>query len=116
MKRRYEYEELGRLYGLDPRQVEKVCRISDLLEDLSNVPFLHERLCLYGGTALNFIFFDEIQLLSVDVDFNYRHLGGGDWGEVRNEIDDRIKRILYAQGYEESDLAINASYPLTRSR
>jgi len=34
--------------------------------------------------------------------------------EVRDDIDERIKRILYAQGYKEEDLAISASYPLGR--
>ena len=94
--------------------MEKVCRICDFLEDLSNIRFLRDRLCLYGGTALAFIFFDEMQRLSIDIDFNYRHLEDGDWGEIRDEVDDRIKRVLYAQGYEGSDLTINASYPLTR--
>lgn len=114
MTRSYDYDELGRRYDFGTRQVEKVCRISDFLEDLSSVRFLRERLCLYGGTALAFVYFDEIQRLSIDIDFNYRHLNDGDWGDIRDEVDDRIKSILYAQGYEASDLAINASYPLTR--
>jgi len=114
LKRSYDFEELGRRYGFDPRQVEKVCRISDFLEDLSRVPFLRDRLCLYGGTALSFVFFDEVFRLSVDVDFNYRHLDSEDWGRVRERVDDGIKRLLYSQGYVESDLAISASYPLGR--
>lgn len=114
MKRRYDFEELGRRYGFDPRHVEEVCRISDLLEDLSNVLFLRDRLCLYGGTALAFVFFHEIRRLSIDVDFNYRHLDVEDWGSVREEIDERIKKLLYVQGYTASNLAISASYPLGR--
>lgn len=52
--------------------------------------------------------------LSVDLDFNYRHLDEKDWGETRTDIDTRVKDMLYRQGYNSSDLAINASYPLIR--
>lgn len=114
MRRDYEYEELSRRIGFAPRQLEKVCRISDLLEDISHVPFLSDRLSLYGGTALAFIHLEDIRRLSVDLDFNYRHMDSRDWGKVRDDIDERIKRILYAQGYKEEDLAISASYPLGR--
>jgi len=114
LKRRYHFEELGRRYGFDPQQVEKVCRISDLLEDLSNVLFLRDRLCLYGGTALSLVFFGKILRLSVDIDFNYRHLDTEDWGGVRERVDEGIKRLLYNEGYRESDLVISASYPLGR--
>ncbi|NIP66538.1 hypothetical protein GWN63_00225, partial [Candidatus Bathyarchaeota archaeon] len=52
--------------------------------------------------------------LSIDLDLNYRHLDKKDWGEVRSEIDERIKALLYRQGYKKSDLAISPSYPLAR--
>jgi hypothetical protein len=35
--------------------------------------------------------------LSVDLDFNNRHLYSRDWGKVRDDIDDRVKLILYTQ-------------------
>ena len=94
--------------------MEKVCRISDLLEDISAVKFLRDRLSLYGGTALTFIYFKEILRLSIDLDLNYRHLDLEDWGEVRNKVDERIKDLLYRQGYRKSDIAISPSYPLAR--
>ncbi|KON30621.1 hypothetical protein AC482_03400 [miscellaneous Crenarchaeota group-15 archaeon DG-45] len=114
MKRDYDFEELGRTSGFDPKQLEKACRISDLLEDVSNVVFLRDRLSLYGGTALAFIHLDEVLRLSIDLDFNYRHLNEEDWGTVRDRIDDRIKRLLYAQEYGEEELAVQATYPLGR--
>jgi predicted nucleotidyltransferase component of viral defense system len=114
LKRSYDFEDLARRQGFNPRQIEKVCRIADLLEDLSNVPFLRDRLSLYGGTALSFIHLDRIQRLSIDLDFNYRHLDDRDWGEVREDIDDQLKRVLYAQNYAHQDLAITATYPLGR--
>jgi len=56
----------------------------------------------------------EIPRLSVDADFNYRHIDGEDWGIVRGRIDEDLKRVLYSLRYRESDLAIDASYPLGR--
>lgn len=114
MKREYNFEELARRHGFNVREIEKVCRISDLLEDISAVKFLKDRLSLYGGTALTFIYSEEILRLSIDLDLNYRHLDKKDWGEVRSEIDERIKALLYRQEYKESDLAISPSYPLAR--
>ena len=49
--RSYDYQDLLRRTGSHPRQLEKVCRILNLFEDLSYVPFLKDRLSLYGGTA-----------------------------------------------------------------
>jgi hypothetical protein len=40
LKRGYDFEELARSLGFDSRQLEKACRISDLIEDISNVFFL----------------------------------------------------------------------------
>jgi predicted nucleotidyltransferase component of viral defense system len=110
----YDLETLARTYGFNVREMEKVCRISDLLEEFSAVKFLLDRLSLYGGTALTFIYSPEILRVSVDLDLNYRHLDMKDWGEIRNEVDKRIKDILYRQGYKRSDIAINSSYPLAR--
>jgi predicted nucleotidyltransferase component of viral defense system len=114
LKKSYDFETLARTHGFNVREIEKVCRISDLLEDLSGIKFLSDRLSLYGGTALTFIYSPEILRLSVDLDLNYRHFNEKDWGEVRDEIDKRIKDILYRQGYKKSDIAINSSYPLAR--
>jgi predicted nucleotidyltransferase component of viral defense system len=114
LKRTYDLETLARTYGFNVREMEKVCRISDLLEDISAVKFLLERLSLYGGTALTFIYSPEILRVSIDLDLNYRHVDTKDWGEIRNEVDKRIKEILYRQRYERSGIAINSSYPLAR--
>lgn len=114
MRRSYDFEELRRSLGFEPRQIEKACRISDLLEDVSNVIFLRDRLSLYGGTALAFVHLGEVLRLSIDLDFNYRHLDEVDWGTIRDQIDDRIKRLLYAQGYTREDLTVQPTYPLGR--
>lgn len=114
MKREYDFHALVLRYGFNTKDMEKACRISDMLEDISAVKFLSERLSLYGGTALTFIHSKEILRLSIDLDLNYRHKDNVDWGQVREEIDTRLKDLLYRQGYKKADIAINASYPLTR--
>jgi predicted nucleotidyltransferase component of viral defense system len=114
MKREYDFTALSLQHGFSAKETEKACRISDILEDISAVKFLSDRLSLYGGTALTFIDSPEIVRLSIDLDFNYRHVGNVDWGEIRKEIDKRLKDLIYRNGYKETDVAINASYPLTR--
>ena len=111
----YDYRALQTKHQYDPTQIEKVCRIGDLLQQISLIPFLRERLAIYGGTALNFIHFFETQRLSVDVDFNYRHQGEDrDWGDIRKEIDEGYKQILHNLGYQSSNIRIDPSYPLSR--
>jgi predicted nucleotidyltransferase component of viral defense system len=114
MKREYDIESIARQHGFNAKETEKVLRILDLLEDISAVKFLSDRLSLYGGTALTFIYLPQILRLSVDLDFNYRHIDTLDWGNVRKEIDIKLKEVLYRQKYSEKEVAINASYPLTR--
>jgi len=114
VKRKYDFDALALQYGFSTREIEKVCRISDLLEDVSAAKFLSDRLSLYGGTALTFIYSPEILRLSTDLDFNYRHTDNAEWGETRKEIDERLKDLIYRQEYDQTDIAINAAYPLTR--
>jgi predicted nucleotidyltransferase component of viral defense system len=114
MKRKYDIASIARQHGFNAKETEKVLRISDLLEDISAVKFLSDRLSLYGGTALTFIYLPQILRLSIDLDFNYRHIDTADWGDVRKESDEKLKEILYRQKYNEKEVAINASYPLTR--
>jgi len=114
MKRKYDIDSIARQHGFNAKETEKVLRISDLLERISAVKFLSDRLSLYGGTALTFIYSPQILRLSIDLDFNYRHIDTPDWGDVRKEIDEKLKDLIYRQKYNKRDVAINASYPLTR--
>lgn len=114
MKREYDFQALALRYGFNTKDMEKACKISDLLEDISSVKFLSDRLSLYGGTALTFIHSQELLRLSIDLDLNYRQVNSADWEHVRDEIDKRLKDLLYRHGYNKGDIAINANYPLTR--
>ena len=110
----YNYNEMPEVAGFHQLEIEKVCRISTMLEKMMDVPFLKDRLSLIGGTAINFIYTKPLARLSVDLDFNYRHIDEDDWGEVRTRIDHVIKQVLYTQGYEDADIKIDSSYPLGR--
>lgn len=114
MKRSYDFDKISIEIGFNPVQIEKVCRISDILENISSVPFMRKRLALYGGTALAFVHFDEIERISVDIDFNYRHIDEEDWGDVRDQVDESMKIILYSLGYTDEDIKIDPSYSLNR--
>jgi len=46
MKREYDIESIARQHGFNTKETEKVLRISDLLEDISAVKFLSDRLSL----------------------------------------------------------------------
>ena len=101
--------------GYQPKEIEKIHRLFAILEQIGNIKFLSDRLSFYGGTALNFIHFKDIPRLSVDLDFNYRHVDEDrDWGEVRKEIDRLIMRILRDLGYNDNSIKVQASYPLGR--
>jgi predicted nucleotidyltransferase component of viral defense system len=56
--------------GFRAEILEKVFRLTELLETLRSHPFLKTRIALKGGTALNLFVFD-LPRLSIDVDLNY---------------------------------------------
>jgi predicted nucleotidyltransferase component of viral defense system len=114
MLRNYNLDKIASETRFNTDQIEKVCRISDILEGISQVPFLRDRLSLYGGTALAFVHFDAIERLSVDIDFNYRHIDEVDWGYVRDQVDADIKAVLHNIGYSDETITIDPSYPLNR--
>lgn len=76
-------------------------RLTDALGAIFSDPFLRERLCLKGGTALNKLFFPTTNRLSVDLDFN----AVGQKAQVlaeRAQIASQVMALLPAQdaGYQ----------------
>lgn len=66
-------EELAReaaVTGFQKEPLEKVMRLTEMLESLRSHPFLKRRIAVKGGTALNLFIFD-VPRLSVDIDLNY---------------------------------------------
>jgi predicted nucleotidyltransferase component of viral defense system len=70
----YDNRELQSRYPYSSVVLEKVCRISDLMAQVSSIQLLREHLSLYGRTALNFVHLKPPRRFSVDIDFNYRHM------------------------------------------
>ncbi len=56
--------------GFQPRTVDKVERLLDLLEEMDRHPALRGRLAMHGGTAIN-LFMLDMPRLSVDIDVSY---------------------------------------------
>ena len=57
-------------FRTDPGRAGLSPHLTHALGAIFSAPFLYERLCLKGGTALNKLFFPAINRLSVDLDFN----------------------------------------------
>ena len=76
-------------------------RLTHALGAIFSDPFLRERLCLKGGTALNKLFFQAANRLSVDLDFNAVGLKAQVLAE-RAQVASRVIALLTAQdrGYE----------------
>jgi predicted nucleotidyltransferase component of viral defense system len=86
--------------GYEPGTLEKVLRLLDLLQEISNDAFLRDRLALKGGTALN-VFYLDLDRLSVDIDLNYVGvLDRADMLLERPVVDATLNRILAAHGYQ----------------
>ena len=85
--------------GFRPEILEKVIHLLGLLEDLRKHPYLHGRLALKGGTALNLFVFD-VPRLSVDADLNY--IGAADLEtmlEERPRVEEALQAVLARRGY-----------------
>ena len=83
----------------DPRTIEKVTRLLELLGEIDAAPDLEEKLVLHGGTALNLFWLDAPRL-SVDIDLNY--IGAVDLADVKRErprVEERLTRIAKGLGY-----------------
>jgi hypothetical protein len=96
---RRELLELSAATGFTAASLEKVLRLADLLEAISDRPLLEAALVLKGGTALN-LFFSRPTRLSVDLDFNY--VGAVDRDEMLRErpaVEAEMERVVRSRGY-----------------
>ncbi len=102
------------LSDLPPEVGEKIERLFDIASRIYSAPFLTKRLAFYGGTCLNFVHLEKPPRLSLDLDFNFRDIGSGNWWDERDKIDNILKIIFSDLHYKHDDIRIQASYPLTR--
>ncbi len=96
--------------------VEWYGRVLSIVKTMFEDEFLAERLVLTGGLPIAQVYADEeLKRLSYDSDVVYRHMDGSrDWGDVWEEIDERMKKALYVLGYTDDDIKISPTYRLNR--
>ncbi len=79
--------------------LEKVLRLSEILNYLNTNPLTKEHLVLKGGTAINLTVFD-LPRLSVDIDLDFsQNLSRDEMMAVRENIKEDIKTYMSTQGY-----------------
>lgn len=74
----------------EPRTVDKVGRLLDLLDEMEHHPALKGKLALRGGTAIN-LFMLDVPRPSVDIDVSYI-------GSISREVNPRFD--LASEGFE----------------
>ena len=79
--------------GFDERLIEKIYRISDILQKIYSTEYTKKRLSLYGGTALNFTHVKNIPRPSIDIDFNYRGHHQTDWAQESLQNEAFLSRV-----------------------
>jgi len=79
--------------------VEKVYRLSELLQEIIEITSIRDKIVLKGGTAINFIYFD-MPRLSVDIDLDY--IGSVQQEEMvndRKKFEKILSRVVKKLGY-----------------
>jgi predicted nucleotidyltransferase component of viral defense system len=80
--------------------VEKVLRLSEILQYMNANPLLSSHLALKGGTAINLVVFN-LSRLSVDIDLDFtKHCLREEMFELRKQINNDIIKYMTYQGYQ----------------
>lgn len=88
--------------GFQPRTLDKVERLLDLLDEMQRHPDLKGKLAMHGGTAIN-LFMLDIPQLSVDIDISYvGALAREEMLRERPFIERAIEEVGRGQGYDVS--------------
>lgn len=95
-------EKRAKEYGFVRDTLEKVYRLVELLDYISDNPFLADKLTLKGGTAINLLVFD-IPRLSVDIDLDYsRNVDKESMFDERKRINEEIDKFIQLNNYKRS--------------
>ncbi|HOH74544.1 MAG TPA: nucleotidyl transferase AbiEii/AbiGii toxin family protein [Paludibacteraceae bacterium] len=80
--------------------LEKVLRLSDILQYINANPLLFSHLALKGGTAINLVVFN-LPRLSVDIDLDFtKHCLRDEMFVLRKQINSDILKYMTSQGYQ----------------
>ena len=87
--------------------LEKVIRLSEILDYINSNPIMKHRLALKGGTAINLTVFN-LPRLSVDIDLDYCvNNSREEMLENRKEITEDLIKFMKTQDYEISSNSRN---------
>lgn len=106
---RFEYtksdiERVARDNNYTLNNVEKILRLSFILNDLNTLPHFKGKLLLKGGTAINLVAFNELPRLSVDLDLNFaRNLSKEEMIEQREVISNALDLYCIDNGYTKTN-------------
>lgn len=80
--------------------LEKVLRLSDILQHMNTNSLLYNHLALKGGTAINMVVFN-LPRLSVDIDLDFtKHCLREEMLVLRSQINNDILKYMASQGYQ----------------
>ena len=102
----YTQEEITRLAkenNFTVAGIEKVMRLSNILNDLNNRPEFSGKLLLKGGTAINLLVFD-LPRLSVDLDLDFsKNVSKEDMLAEREQINKALDSYFQQNGYRKTE-------------
>lgn len=92
-------EKIAKEKGFVRDNLEKVMRLSEILQYFNQNEFLHDSLVLKGGTAINLTVFQMPQL-SVDIDLDFaKNCSREEMIKARKNINDEILAYMSNEGY-----------------
>ena len=92
-------EKIAKEKGFVRDNLEKVMRLSEILQYFNQNVFLHDSLVLKGGTAINLTVF-QMTRLSVDIDLDFATNGRREeMIKARKNINDEILAYMSNEGY-----------------
>lgn len=92
-------EKIAKEKGFVRDNLEKVMRLSEILQYFNQNEFLHDSLVLKGGTAINLTVF-QMPRLSVDIDLDFaKNCSREEMIKARKNINDEILAYMSNEGY-----------------
>lgn len=99
-----DIEKVARENNYTINNVEKILRLSFILNHLNTLPDFKGKLLLKGGTAINLVAFDELPRLSVDLDLNFAiNLSKEEMIEQREGINRALDSYCLENGYTKTN-------------